>query len=498
MNVNIRQNFVECLKFVKETYGEKQALADQYNQYSFCELYEYSGKIALHINDTIKGYENCIGVIADGSAQSVILMIGVICSGNFYLPIDAKIHFLGLKDIADVTNMKMILTANDKFEHLEDILNCYSFESILSKTVKRWYFADIDSDAPLYAVLTSGSTGKPKIVLKTHKAMMLYMSSFVKTFSISEREIVGNQIPFYSDAAQKDLFLMLYLGVGLILIPQYLFSAPYALVKFINEHDINYISWVPSAYGMISQFDIFRKEQLTKIRYSFWVGERINRNIVEYWKKFLPKTRFYNIYGMSEIAGVCAYYDMSGTIQEPIPIGIPFEHCILAFMDENKQLSDRGELLVWSDALGICVFTEKGKLDLDRVCICFGNEKRHFYKTGDYGYISSDNLFVITGRQDEQIKLNGYRIELQGIENVLQSYGYVNDVATIFYNSKIIAYIVLSEDNSLKREGCIKYAKRNLPRHAIPHRFIFIKDMPYSRNGKRDKIYLKNLLQNEE
>lgn len=496
MNTNGDWNFIKKMRSIKEVYGNKTALVDQYNRYSFGDIYYISGKIASFINSKLDGYENCVGVIIDDSAKSVMLMLGIMCSGNFYLPIDSNLPKGQFDVVMKNTEMKTILVPSWKYDKLTDY-RCYSFEDIIETASDRLFFADVDQRALLYGILTSGSTGTPKIILKTHQAMMVYISSFVDTFSVSEKEVIGSQIPFYSDAAQKDLFLMMYLGAGLVLIPQFMFTVPYALVQYMKEKDINYISWVPSAYGMVSQFDIFRKEQLTQLKYSFWVGERIHKRVLEYWKSYLPETEFYNIYGMSEIAGVCTYCNMNKESADIIPIGIPFKHCRLVLLNEANQLSDEGELLISTEALALCVLTDRGRRNLDKISINIDGKEELFYKTGDYGYLNSDRQYVITGRRDEQIKLNGYRIELQGIERVLQNYEFVNDVAVVFYKEKITAYIELNVDDPAVRENLKKYAKCNLSPYAVPHRYFFLDYMPYNRNGKRDKVYLQLLLQNE-
>ena len=411
------------------------------------------------------------------------------------MPVDPYLPKEQWNTIMNNTEMKIIFLPDRKYEKLVNC-NFYSFEEIV-ESGEGEFFADVEYNTPLYAVLTSGSTGNPKIILKTHKAMMVYISSFADTFSVSDKDKIGNQIPFYSDAAQKDLFLMLYLGAGLVLIPQFLFTVPYALVRYMNEVGITYISWVPSAYDMVARFDIFRKEQLTGLKYSFWVGERIHKKVFVYWKSYLTETEFYNIYGMSEIAGVCTYYNMSKESADIIPIGIPFKHCRLALLDEANQLSNEGELLVWTEALALCVLTDKGKKSLDQISVTIDGEDVLFFKTGDYGYLNADYQYVITGRRDEQIKLKGYRIELQGIERVLQNYEFINDVAVVFYEGKIIAFIVLNQDDDAVKEDLIKYVKSNLSRYAIPHRYIYLDYIPYNRNGKRDKVYLQFLLQNE-
>lgn len=489
-------NFIKKIKQLKELYGNNTALTDRYNHYSYSDIYYFSGKIASFINNKLNSFENCIGVIADNSAQSVMLMLGVMCSGNFYLPIDPYLPKGQWNTIINNSEMKILFLPDRKYEKFVDY-DCYSFEDIVELCSEGRFFADVQYNTPLYAVLTSGSTGMPKIILKTHKAMMVFISSFADTFSVSDKDKIGNQTPFYSDAAQKDLFLMLYLGARLILIPQFLFTVPYALVRYMNEVGITYISWVPSAYDMVARFDIFRKEQLTGLKYSFWVGERIHKRILAYWKSYLTETEFYNIYGMSEIAGVCTYYNMNKENADIIPIGIPFKHCRLALLSETNQLSNAGELLVWTEALALCVLTDKGKKSLDQISITIDGENVLFYKTGDYGYLNADYQYVITGRRDEQIKLRGYRIELQEIERVLQNYDFVSDVAVVFYEGKIIAFIALSENDDAVKEDLIKYVKSNLFRYAIPHRYVYLDHIPYNRNGKRDKVYLQFLLQNE-
>ena len=474
--------------------NNKIALVDIKKQYTFIDIYNYAGKISAYIH---KNYQLCgdgIGISINGSAESLILILGIICSGNYYIPINSENPQELINETIALTNPKLLLSPNNcktatlipsgtPLVFINEILNC----------TQELLFKNVTDESPLYAILTSGSTGHPKIILKNHLSMDEFIINFTHCFDIDETENIGNQIPFYSDAAQKELYLLIYTGCRITMIPQYYFALPYALVSYINSHNITILPWVPSAFDVIVKFNILKKDTFNGLKCTFWVGERIKRTSIEYWRNHFPHVRHVNIYGMSELAGICTYYNMNTELPEIIPIGTPLPHCTLTFWD-GESISSQGELLISSCSLATSIITERGLQTIDTVTLCYNHHFLRFYKTGDYGYLDQSGNYVITGRRDNMIKINGYRIDTSDIERTLERNTLVDNTSIIFYDNQLFAFVALSDDFPEARKALREFASQNLPRYSQPHTYYFLSSIPLNKNGKKDKTSLLNKL----
>lgn len=162
-----------------------------------------------------------------------------ICSGNYYIPINYENSTELINETISLTNLKLLLSPDNC---TVDLLKSADFDTIFISEIldntNDLLFEKVTVQSPLYAILTSGSTGHPKVILKNHMTMTEFINNFNNLFYIGDTEIIGSQIPFYSDAAQKELYLLMCNGCRIILIPQYYFTLPYALIGFINNHNM--------------------------------------------------------------------------------------------------------------------------------------------------------------------------------------------------------------------------------------------------------------------
>ena len=115
-----------------------------------------------------------------------------------------------------------------------------------------------------------------------------------------------------------------------------------------------------------------------------------------------------------------------------------------------------------------------------------------FYDTGDIGKLDKQGNYVITGRNDYQIKYMGYRIELQGIEAILMKFKSVCNTVCLFDDNRIVAVIQLASDTCEERKKVEHYCRIKLQRYMRPSVYCYVNEMPLNRNGKINRYYLQN------
>lgn len=481
---------LRCMERNVEDFGDKIAICDEHNSITFAELHKMAGRRAFAIRQHVAGKGNCIGINASNSADTVVNILSVLYSGNFYLLLDTFLPEYIVHDVCRRTNVKLLLTSEVNFG-LENKGSCIVTSEIISET--ETFYAEMEAEDCLYTVLTSGTTGKPKIILKTHEAMELFIQNYIQVFHLTSREIIGNGIPFYSDASAKDIYSMIYLGARLVIVPEKFFAVPYMLIRYMNKENITIISWVPSAYSLVAHFDILKVEIPKSLRKAIFIGEQVPIETVLYWREKMPLVSFYNTYGMSELAGICAWYEIPEGNQEQLAVGQPFVHCKLIFVDEQMRPSDKGKLLLKSASLALGYFTDYGFEKLEMVEIETENGViEEFYDTGDIGKLDKQGNYVITGRNDYQIKYMGYRIELQGIEAILMKFKSVCNTVCLFDDNRIVAVIQLASDTCEERKKVEHYCRIKLQRYMRPSVYCYVNEMPLNRNGKINRYYLQN------
>lgn len=412
-------------------------------------------------------------VLVDRSINPLVWFLAILLSNNSYVPLDENIPVSKLSVIINELKAEYYVSDNDISLPLtklsgraKDLFSIEDFE----KDFK------LNNDA--YIVFTSGSTGTPKGVIKTHENIISFVDNFVETFTFLGKENIANQAPFFFDASMKDLFVSLKLGATLFIPSKATFSLPTETIKYLNENKITYICWVPSALQMIAKTRMLSFIKPESLKYVFFVGEVFQPKYLNMWVKALPNVRFFNIYGSSEVMGVCLQYEIKKEVlTESIPLGKPLKNNSVELINDEIVISSRQ--------------VAKGYLNIV--------ESRSFKEgklfTGDYGSINEDGDLVFVGRKDFQIKHLGYRIELQEIEAALTSFEYIDQCCAVFDEVKdsIILFASLTKHIEDSTKVIIDYAKEKLQFYMLPNKVVVLDKLPLNSNGKIDRTKLKEM-----
>lgn len=493
-------NVLEYLELTAKQFPQKTAVAMRDEKITFSELLKHSRRLA----SVIPKSENISPVIvfADRKADVAILFLAVIYSGNFYVPIDPDMPLEKIQSIIDDCNPSVILgdeesgrlintlSFDGEFLTLNDAADCLCENPMTG------------NDDPLYMVYTSGSTGKPKGVLKSHKAVISYIEAFYETFNFKEENIIGNQTPFFFDASAKDFYLMLKTGATLEIIPTELFAMPPMLIEYLNDKKISFISWVPTALSIVSQLRTFNYILPKTLKQIFFVGEAMPMKHLNNWRSFLPDLQYVNLYGFSEIAGVCCYYEINREFNndESLPIGRPLKNCKIYLVDNNAVVDEPnhiGEMFVESDSLALSYYNDIEKTADSFIYKDFGAGLVRCYKSGDLAYYDDNMDLIFVSRFDYQIKHMGHRIELGEIETVAGSLSEIQRCCCLYdsVKSKIILFCELSDNSSSCSGQQIQSLLRpKLSSFMLPNRVVILDKLPLNSNGKIDRQKLKNLI----
>ncbi len=473
--------------------AERIAVADKFSSYTYSELFKKAKSYGALLNE-LSGKP--IVVFVGRSAESVAQLLGVVASGNYYIPLDPCLPASKLNLIfEDARPVAVLGTEDDRQIILNLKFNCRFFTE--NDTGEPMEAAKaVGGDEPLYMIYTSGSTGKPKGVLKSHGAMCSFIQAFTEEFPFEPDTVVGNQTPLFFDASAKDLYLTLKTGATMEIIPSELFIFPLSLINYLNDRHIIWICWVPSALCIITQLSTFEEVLPKYLKNVFFVGEMFPIKQLNKWLASLPDARFVNLYGSSEMAGVCCYYRIKGghLDLDTLPMGKPMPNCNITLQNDTGTVTvanEVGELIISSPALALCYYNDR---DHTNETFFMQNGQRCL-RSGDLGKYDENGNICFVSRKDFQIKHMGRRIELGEIESACDKLTAIEKCCCIYDTSKkrITLFCQLC-DGSVTEKQIREALKEILPDYMVPGKIKILGTIPLNHNGKIDRQALNSAL----
>jgi len=479
-------------------YRDKTAIEMRDHCLTFQELESLSKRIGAAIK-SLNISKRPIGVFTDRTIEPITGFIGTLYSNNFYVPIDIEMPNEKISHIIEDAEIPVIVCNRAGDEILQGIN--YSGEIIHYDDLPPTEClipVDTENDY-LYMVYTSGSTGKPKGVLKTQSAQISFIDAYWERMGITEEDIIGNQTPFFFDAAAKDLYLMICKGTSIAIIPSELFALPPELIDYLNQKKVTIASWVPTVISLVAQLNPFSMYKPTTLRKVLFVGEVMPMKHLNVWRKELPDITYVNLYGQSEIAGICLYYVVDGEYENTdiLPMGKSLDNCKVYLLDNDTIVTDAnhvGEIYIVSEALATCYWNDEEKTNKSFLFRDFGNGRVRCFKTGDMAQFDENGNLLFAARKDNQIKHMGHRIELGEIETVAGALPDVDRCCCLYnQDKKKIVLICQLVHNSIKTGKEIRSdLKRSLSSYMLPGKVIIKDKMPLNRNGKIDRQALES------
>ncbi|XP_050280846.1 putative acyl-activating enzyme 19 isoform X3 [Quercus robur] len=306
-------------------------------------------------------------------------------------------------------------------------------------------------------------------------------------------------------------FLGAILTACTLVIPPYkdLKENVFSVIDFLQAYSISRLTAVPSLMRLI--LPALQSQRNRAIASSLKVlvlsGEVLPLSLWDMLSKFLPETTILNLYGSTEVSGDCTYFDckrlpmiLEMETLTSVPIGVPISNCDVVLVGENDT-SNEGEIYVAGACVSSGYFSDSTHSFLDSVklpqnSICngsIGHGNQFCFRTGDFARRLQSGDLVFLGRKDRTVKVNGHRIALEEIEDVLRGHPEVVDAAVILSKGQgelvvLEAFIVLREEISSEtfRSSIRSWMVDKLPLAMLPNHFTITESIPVSSSGKVD------------
>ncbi|MFZ7332657.1 AMP-binding protein [Avibacterium avium] len=343
-----------------------------------------------------------------------------------------------------------------------------------------------------YIMFTSGTTGAPKGVQIGREAVFNLMKWMKDQLNLAEPNVFMNQAPFAFDLSMYEIFGNLAYGGCIVLNSREDIQNSSSWIDFLVEQKIT--TWVSTPSFAMQQLlnPKFSQATLPSLKEFLFCGEKLGKPVVNMIFQKFPNVRVINTYGPTEATVATTYVDITQEMldaEEELPVGVAVLNSYLDIVDEE----------IWITGNHVMRCYLNNEMENAKRLVVHSPNKRT-YKTGDYGF-EKNGMFYVQGRKDEQIKLNGYRIELSEIEEKILNLKEFNfdNVAVIALKRNTGAVLRLVCFYTSKQPSDAQLIKdslsSNLPPYMIPSEFIIIDKIPVSTNHKTDKKALLEIYQ---
>lgn len=425
-----------------------------------------------------------IGLLFRNPINFVIAALATLRAGLCYVPLSEKMPQDRINFISQDCGLKVIFS-DIELNNLKSGTKKETFNYVDQLNTDNYIRVEKElGDADAYVIYTSGSTGKPKGVPITQNSICNTLQWRKTEYGLDSSTVQLQTFSFIFDGSVSSLFSVLISGGRIVLVKETNLGDIDYLRSLINSQGVTNLFMVPSLLSAL--LDIVDESDFWNIKCVTTGGEKLQKSILNNSIILNKKIEVVNEYGPTENSVTSTFLRRASLLNYG-SIGYPITGCSLIVMADGKE-SNKGELCV--SGIGLT----RGYLNKDdlnyNVFFYYGGKR--YYRTGDIVEKQKDDSIKFIGRKDYQVKLNGYRIELEEIESVILECNLVTNAAVIVKNNQLIAFISRNENNEQVVSQIKGSIKNKLPNYMIPSKYIELEEFPINLSGKIDRNELKN------
>ena len=415
---------------------EQVAVAGTRGGLSFAELDQGAGRLASVLAGAGVGAESCVGVYTEPSLDLMTAVWGVLYAGAGFLPLSPEYPADRLRYMIEDSGTRVIVTQDHLAAELAELAPAGT--RIVSVSVA----GDRDGSvvgpvvtgpqALAYVIYTSGSTGRPKGVVVEHRAIASQMRWMHSCGHLGEGTVVLQKTPMSFDAAVWEI-LAPAVGSRVVMGPPGVYRDPEALVATVTAHQVTTLQCVPTLLQAL--LDTEELGRCTSLRRVFSGGEALPRQLARELLAQLPWCSLVNLYGPTEctINATAHLVDAEtvGTDAGTVAIGVPVDNTQCFILDPDLApvgIGTTGELYIGGAQLARG-YLHRPEQTRERFVDSPFVPTERLYRTGDLALWNADGTIQFAGRADNQVKLRGYRVELDEIAVAVQEHTWVRRAA---------------------------------------------------------------------
>ncbi|MNJ86136.1 D-alanine--poly(phosphoribitol) ligase subunit 1 [compost metagenome] len=448
----------------------------------FCTFFKAKGWDKLKFPVILYGHKQ---------VEMIVAIYGLMQLEVPYIPADIIYPKERIESIKQISKTNLVINCTEEMLNFEEvsILSFRENKLELLQQSEMVFEEQKPADPLVYLIFTSGSTGEPKGVQISTQAVQDFTQWMSSDFGFKPHDVFVNIAVLSFDLSVYELMSFGALGATLLLNSKTVSENPELLMERVNKYKGTIWVSTPSFSFIYSRIEDV--SLLDSLRYFLFCGELLPHSLAKVLVEKFPKAIVYNTYGPTEATVATTMIRIDSEILEKHPV-LP----VGKSKPRSQIIIDEDEIVIVGKNVSLGYLNRP---DLNAEKFISINGERAF-KTGDQGYLE-DGVLFFKGRNDDQVKLHGFRIELNEITSVLNDLSFVLQAETIPLKrngevKKIVSLVQLKseaeKDKDWKPE-LIAGLTSKLPYYMIPSDFKIIDKMPLNQNGKADKKMLEQL-----
>ncbi|WP_276318281.1 non-ribosomal peptide synthetase [Serratia microhaemolytica] len=468
------------------------AIRDQQQSLSYAQLNRRVNQLAHALLARGIGANQCVALRFESSLEMVVAILAVLKTGAAYVPLDLGNPEQRTRQIIDDCAANWLLShsalaalpaSSAKLLLIDQLAISHQPASEPAVTVTSQQLA--------YVMYTSGTTGVAKGVMIRHNSIIRTVCN-TNYLALTEDDICLLAANYAFDGCVFDLFGALLNGSQLIVPQRSEVLDLQRLAQLIEQRGVTSFFLTTSLFNLLVEQQLPRLQAVRQILFG---GEAASLKHIEQALRYLGPGKLINCYGPTETTVLATAHIVEQLAPDlgSLPIGKPVGNAQIYLLDQHQQLVPhgcRGEIYIGGDGVANG-YLNRSELNAEKFIRSPFNPTERLYRTGDLGRWQADGSLLYLGRCDNQVKLRGFRIELDEIRSVLLHYpGIRQCVVQMIHDSRgvsqLCAWLLVDELAQFDRQSLLATLRARLPGYMIPSAIIPLAALPLNPNGKVD------------
>jgi amino acid adenylation domain-containing protein len=485
---------------------------------TYAQLWQHASRLGAAVAEHSEPSAPVVAILANRSVSAYAGILGILATGRGYVPLNPKFPIERTLAMLSASGCGTVIAGKECLEIVKALLPLVDrpvnwlldgdIQSLPEPQNRQIVIPVLNRSIPLdpaeprpadnataYLLFTSGSTGTPKGVPVSQSNVCSYLDYVSKRYQFNAEDRFSQNFDLTFDLSVHDLFACWDAGATLCVFPEQTLVP----VTTIEEYELTVWFSVPSVGMFATKLGLLRPEAFPTLRLSLFCGEALSATLAETWQRAAPASILENIYGPTETTIAITHYrwDTENSLQECVngivPIGWIFENQKCCVADENLHpvaIGETGELCLTGSQVtgGYLNNPERTAAQFVRI-ESLGDQV--WYRTGDLVRQDQRGCLYYLGRTDHQVKINGYRVELQEIDLVLREAAGVELAVAVPWpisegTASGVVGVLCGADSSVDAR-VFEFCAKRLPRYMVPTAVYHFEQLPLNSNGKLDR-----------